>query len=426
MVKPGFKQTEVGELPEDWDVSTIGDEFTIQLGKMLDAEKNVGASKPYLGNKAVQWGRIDISEITNIKLTTADIRKFRLRENDLLVCEGGDVGRAAIWQDQLPECYYQKALHRLRPKREFNVQLTQYMFEYWASIGFFSNYVTQTSIAHLPKDKLQTMPFPLPSTKEEQNLIEQALSDTDKLIVSLENLIAKKRDIKTATMQQLLTGKKRLPGFGEGKGYKQTELGEIPEDWDLVELGNIAKIEMGQSPSSSNYNEKGVGLPLVQGNADIRHRRTIIRNYTSQITKSAKEGDIILSVRAPVGEVAMAVFDCCIGRGVCAIKYSNDYLYHWLISFELSWEKYSKGSTFDSINSDELKELKLSMPSDINEQLAIAYILSDMNKEINVLESQQNKTKSIKQGMMQELLTGRTRLVEPQAAYVEGERLHGT
>ena len=111
-------------------------------------------------------------------------------------------------------------------------------------------------------------------------------------------------------------------------GYKNTEEGVFPEDWDIIKMGKIATITMGQSPLSEFYNTELVGLPLIQGNADIENRKTIIRSYTSMITKKGKVGDIIMSVRAPVGEVAKSTFDCCLGRGVCAISYKNEYLYH--------------------------------------------------------------------------------------------------
>ena len=119
-VRPGYKQTEAGLIPEDWDVSTVGREFDIKLGKMLDSKKNVGVPKPYLGNKAVQWDRIDISDPPTVPMSSADIEKFRLLKGDLLVCEGGEVGRAAIWDAPIDECYYQKALHRLRALRGYD------------------------------------------------------------------------------------------------------------------------------------------------------------------------------------------------------------------------------------------------------------------------------------------------------------------
>src|SRR5580700_3817404 len=180
---------------------------------MLDAEKNVGLPKPFLGNRAVQWGRIDLSDIGSIKLTTSDIQRFRLRAGDLLVCEGGEVGRAAVWCEPIGECYYQKALHRLRPKRGYNVKLMLNFLQRLASTGFLFNFVTQTSIAHLPKDKFQTVPLPVPPTKVEQENIAEALSDADALIESLDQLVEKKRHLKHGAVQELLTGKRRLPGF---------------------------------------------------------------------------------------------------------------------------------------------------------------------------------------------------------------------
>lgn len=176
-------------------------------------------------------------------------------------------------------------------------------------------------------------------------------------------------------------------------------------------LGEVAEIIMGQSPLSEHYNDKGIGLPLVQGNADIENRETIIRFYTSEITKRGKKGDFIITVRAPVGEVSRAKFDCCLGRGVCAIRYPNDYLYHYLISIENQWSRLSSGSTFDSITSNQLREIEIYLPGSLSEQSAIGNALNDFDKDILCTESKLTKAQIIKQGMMQNLLTGKIRLV---------------
>jgi type I restriction enzyme S subunit len=192
--------------------------------------------------------------------------------------------------------------------------------------------------------------------------------------------------------------------------YRMSEVGVIPEEWEVKQLGEIAKITMGQSPKSVFYNINGDGLPLIQGNADIENRKTIIRTFTSSITKKGKNGDIIMSVRAPVGEIARATFDCCLGRGVCAVSYKNDYLYHYLIHFEKFWAKLSKGSTFDSINSKEVNELEIALPKLDEEQRAIASALNDVDALIAALEQLITKKRNIKQGAMQQLLTGKKRL----------------
>ncbi|MCK9319696.1 restriction endonuclease subunit S [Methanoculleus sp.] len=193
-------------------------------------------------------------------------------------------------------------------------------------------------------------------------------------------------------------------------GYKLTEVGIIPEDWEVKKLGEISKITMGQSPKSINYNLKEIGLPLVQGNADIENRKSIIRNYSSEITKKSYKNDIIMTVRAPVGEIAKAEFDCCIGRGVCSINYENDYLYQKLIFLESFWKKVSRGSTFDSVNLNEVKEILISLPKSSAEQLRIAQVLLDTDLLIESLDKLIEKKKNIKQGAMQELLTGKRRL----------------
>ena len=184
----------------------------------------------------------------------------------------------------------------------------------------------------------------------------------------------------------------------------------IPEDWEVKRLGDIAEIVMGQSPSSSNYNSRGDGLPLIQGNADIVDRRTIQRIFTMQITKKGREGDVLMSVRAPVGEISRAVFDVCLGRGVCAIRFPNDFLYHFLIFLETSWAKHSKGSTFDSVNSADVKAVKVELPSDPKEQTAIATALSDVDALLGGLNRLIAKKRDLKQAVMQQLLTGKTRL----------------
>jgi type I restriction enzyme S subunit len=182
------------------------------------------------------------------------------------------------------------------------------------------------------------------------------------------------------------------------------------EDWEVKTLGEVCKITMGQSPSSSNYNYSKIGLPLIQGNADIKNRETIIRTYTSEITKRCKTDDIIMSVRAPVGEIARATFDACLGRGVCAITYENDFVYHYLIFIEPTWSKLSTGSTFDSVNSTVIRDLEVPIPP-LSEQIHIATILSDMDGAIAGLEKQLEKYRAVKVGLMQELLSGRKRLV---------------
>ena len=194
---------------------------------------------------------------------------------------------------------------------------------------------------------------------------------------------------------------------------------QLTEKFQKKKLGEIANIIMGQSPESKFYNKKNMGLPLIQGNADIQDRETIVRTFTSKYPKCANKGDTIMSVRAPVGEIAKAVFDCCIGRGVCAISYFNDYIYHYMIFIEKRWASRSTGSTFDSINAKEVNNLELFLPESKEEQTIISRILSDVDELIKQLDYFITKKKNIKHGAMQELLTGKKRLEGFDGEWIE-------
>ncbi|MGY1632218.1 restriction endonuclease subunit S [Geodermatophilus sp. SYSU D01186] len=380
-----------------WALSSVGEQFDVQLGKMLDAAKNVGVPKPYLGNRAVQWGRIDVSARGVVPMSRSDLQRYRLRDGDLLVCEGGEVGRGAIWRNELSECYYQKALHRLRPKSGYDVRLMLALLAYWSSTGAFADFVTQTSIAHLPREKFIQMPLPLPSELE-QRRIGDVLQGIDDLISTLERLVIKKQAVKRGMMQQLLTGRTRLPGFEEA--------------WRQVSLGSVATVTMGQSPVGSSYNSGGLGLPLIQGNADIKNRATIDRIWTTAPTKTCNADDVLLTVRAPVGYTAVASKASCLGRGVCALnaKADNRFLFHALVYAEPAWALYEQGSTFTAVNSNEVRSFSLAWPSDAEERAAIANLLDDVDRELLLLDIRRTKARDIKSGMMQQLLTGRTRL----------------
>ncbi|SAK51975.1 EcoKI restriction-modification system protein HsdS [Caballeronia glebae] len=387
--------------PDGWEVRAVRELGEVIAGKALAATAP-GHMRPYLRTKNVFDGRIVVDDVLEMPMTDEQFETFRIRKGDVLLNEGQSlelVGRCSIYAEEYPEpCAIQNALLRFRAKPGVSAQFASYVFRNCQKTGSFAKIALQTtSVAHLGVSRFADLQLAWPKKEVEQERIANALSDVDDLIAGLERLIAKKRDIKQAAMQQLLAGRTRLPGFSG--------------EWVEACLEEIAQIEMGQSPSSVNYNVRREGLPLIQGNADVRKRRTIKRIFTTQVTKRGRKGDVLMSVRAPVGEISRATFDCCLGRGVCAIRFPNDFLYHALINLEPRWSRMSKGSTFDSVNSTDVANAIVALPSDPAEQAAIAAILTDMDADLSTLESRLAKTRAIKQGMMQELLTGRTRLV---------------
>ncbi len=244
----------------------------------------------------------------------------------------------------------------------------------------------------------------LPSA-EEQKKIAQILSTWDKAITTTEQLLANSQQQQKALMQQLLTGKKRLL---DKNGVR------FRGEWKSYHLSHVTVIVMGSSPKSEAYNENGIGLPLLQGNADIKNRISAPRVFTSEITKECEIGDILLSVRAPVGTVAISEHKACIGRGIAALhakpNFDQSFIYQFLLWFEPKWGSLSQGSTFESINSDDIKNLKIKVPN-FGEQQKIAAVLSTADQEISALQQKLDALKQEKSALMQQLLTGKRRVI---------------
>jgi type I restriction enzyme S subunit len=173
--------------------------------------------------------------------------------------------------------------------------------------------------------------------------------------------------------------------------------------WIKTTVGEICKITMGQSPDSESYNTDQIGIPLVQGNADMRNRITCPQRYTSKPTKICEKGSIILSVRAPVGSVGRADRTVCLGRGVCAINSdNNDFLYYFFERNEPYWKRIEQGGTFTAISGDDIADMPIDYPS-LEERQKIADFLLKIDTHIAVEENTLNQLVALKSGLLQQL-----------------------
>jgi len=203
-----YKESPLGWIPQEWEVALISEAFDIQLGKMLNKLAKTGkGSAPYLGNRAVKWDFVDCTEIEVMDFTASERVKFSLNPGDLLVCEGGDVGRTAIWRGEMKECFYQKAIHRLRPKSGAALPAFMLRFMRFAKeSGCFREFTSQSSIAHLTQEKLGAIPMLLPRP-DEQSRIAKRFDAVDEQIQNEISKLAKLRDQKHGLMHDLLTGR---------------------------------------------------------------------------------------------------------------------------------------------------------------------------------------------------------------------------
>ncbi len=206
-----FKQTELGEIPESWEICTVREVLEVQLGKMLSQKAKAGANpKPYLRNANVQWDRIETDDVYEMDFVGHEIEKFRLKNGDLIVCEGGEVGRCAIWNSE-DEMYYQKALHRLRPRNgnvssEFVKHVLTKIFRYGHDA---KGIVGHNSIAHLTKKNLEAMKILVPP-HDEQLAINHDLATVEDEQIKSETIAAHLEILKSGLMSELLTGRKRV------------------------------------------------------------------------------------------------------------------------------------------------------------------------------------------------------------------------
>jgi type I restriction enzyme S subunit len=410
-MKPGYQLTEVGPIPKEWEVCSVESKGEVVTGKALAANAP-GKHRPYLRTKNVFDGRIDINDVLTMPMTDDQFQQFGLQRGDVLLNEGQSlelVGRCAMYQEEYPEpCAIQNQLIRFRAKAGVCGRFASHLFRYSQASGVFARIALQTtSIAHLGGSRFQRLRLAWPKNEEEQRAIAEALSDVDALLGALDRLIAKKRDLKQAAMQQLLTGQTRLPGF---KG-----------EWDDTTLGQIGESIIGLTYRPDHVVEHGL---LVLRSSNIQEGKLAFEdnvhvNVSVPAHLVTQIGDILVCVRngsrALIGKAALidaqaAGLTFGAFMSVFRTRYWR-YVFHAFRGDSIQGQiRDNIGATINQITNKDMRAFRLKLPPQ-DEQLAIAAVLSDMDAEIAALEQRRDKTRALKQGMMQELLTGRIRLV---------------
>ncbi|MGD9700327.1 restriction endonuclease subunit S [Acinetobacter sp.] len=408
-----YNQTEIGKFPIDWEVVSLQDAATFGGGttppRKLYDKYYVSGVHPWVKTLDLNNGVIAVTEenVTDAALAETSLKKHPAG-SVLIAMYGGfnQIGRTGLIAI---DAAINQALVAVIPRKgklvsEYLLYNFNYKVEYWKGVASSSR-----KDPNITSNDVKNYLLPLPTVKE-QTAIANALSDVDALISELEKLIAKKQAIKTATMQQLLTGRTRLPQFalredGTPKGTKPSELGEIPEDWEVLPLGTLASIKTG---SKNNQDKVTDGqFPFFVRSQNIERLNSY--SYDCEAILVPGEGGIgsifhYINGKFDAHQRVYVIrdFKKCVGK----------YIYFQMKrSFGSHAVENSVKATVDSLRLPTFLEFKVLLPSE-EEQTAIAAILSDMDAEIQALEQRLGKTRQIKQGMMQELLTGKTRLIQ--------------
>lgn len=298
----------LGQIPSHWAVCALAYRYEVALGKMLDEKRISGQHlAPYLRNVDVQWGRINTEDLPQMDFAGGDTARYGLRPGDLLVCEGGEVGRAAIWEGQLDECYYQKALHRLRPRSVRDTgRFFLYVLRAGVAQGIFSGEGGKATIAHLPAETFRRIPFPFPPAVEQRAIAEfldRQTAKIDALIAEQETLLALLAEKRRATISHAVTR-----GLDPNVPLKESGiswLGEVPRHWDVIALGRITASKcdgpFGSGLKSEHYVEDGarvIRLQNIRGGAfDGRDAAFIGQSYFDAEMKrhDVREGDVLIA-----------------------------------------------------------------------------------------------------------------------------------
>ncbi|EGH71681.1 restriction endonuclease subunit S [Pseudomonas syringae] len=209
----------LGEVPAHWQVCKLSFRYSVELGKMLDEKKNTGTSPlPYLRNQDVQWGSININGLPLIDIESSEYERYTVRLGDLLVCEGGDVGRAAIWRIKNSRIGYQKALHRLRPESPSRDTAEFFFYSLMAAkaLGVLEESDTKATISHLPAEKFRQYRFAFPPIEDQQEIasvLGEKLKRSDEIISYAENMIMLLRERRSALISAAVTGKIDVRGW---------------------------------------------------------------------------------------------------------------------------------------------------------------------------------------------------------------------
>ena len=407
----GYKQTELGKIPESWIVRGLGG---LARGVFRGASPRPIDNPMWFDEKStVGWVRIsDVTKSgrflleTEQRLSQAGVENSRfVRSGNLIMSICATVGRPI--QTSIDVCIHDGfvVFDQLQVEQDFLYYVLISLEPIWAGKG-------QTgSQMNLNTDLIKSTKVALPSSRLEQRAIATALSDVDALITKLDQLIVKKRDIKHAAMQQLLTGKTRLPGFSG--------------EWEVKRLGEIGEFLKGRGVTR-DQSQTGL-LPCVRYGELYTTHHNVIHSYASWISPKVAatalrlcRGDILFAgsgeTKEEIGKSAAFITEVAAYAGgdiVVLRQRSSDpvFLGYALNTSDVNQQKasYGQGDAVVHISANALAKIRLAIP-DLAEQTAIANVLSAMDAEIDALEARRDKTHSIKQGMMQVLLTGKVRL----------------
>jgi type I restriction enzyme S subunit len=397
-----FETGRLPMFPDGWRLAPLGDLFDVQQGKAVSPDARKGFSpRPFLRTANVFWGRLDLTTVDEMDFSEAEDLKLALRPGDLLVCEGGEIGRTAIWSGELPGCLFQNHIHRLRA-RTSAVEPSFVM--YWMQAAFlllrsYGEVGNTTTIPNLSGARLRKLPIPLP-LRAEQQAISRVLSSIHSAVEVQERIVAVLKELKAATMAKVLRQGLR------GEPLKETEIGEIPESWDVERLGNLLDLRSGEARPGDLFPQptESAPFPVYGGNG--------VMGFSSRYL-TPREAIVIGRVGAYCGSVhvcpakSWVTDNALYHRNALGERVSLHFLAELLAYLRLN-RLHRKGAQ-PLITQGTVAALPVPVPQE-DEQERIARVASVLTKRIQVAGQNLRVVRELFSSILQGLMTSQVRI----------------
>lgn len=400
---PAYKPSGVEWLegvPEHWDVPPLYSRYDAVLGKMLDEKRVAGeALVPYLRNVDIQWDRVNTNDLPEMDIATSDYERFTVREGDLLVCEGGEVGRCAIWQGQLSPCGFQKAIHRLRAQSARDVpRFLFYVLRCAASYGAFVAGSNPNTIPHLTGEKLRRHRFPMPPFEEQRAIarfLDEETRKIDDLIEAKRRLLDLLKEKRQAVITYAVT--RGLDPAAKLKPSGVQWLGDVPEHWDVKSLKWDSAVLRGASPrpiddpvyfdNDGEYAWVRISDVTAAGTYLYKTKQRLSK-FGASLSVKLEPGDVFLSIAGSVGKPCITKTKCCIHDGFVyfpRLSCDRKFLYYIFASGE-PYKGLGKLGTQLNLNTDTIGSINMAFPPP-EEQRAIVRFLDEEMRKMDTLDA---------------------------------------
>lgn len=364
-------QLRFSEFSNEWENLNIGDILEICYGK--DYKDLNEGDIPVLGTGGV---------ITHVD-------SFLYDKESVMIGRKGTINKPVFYDKPF---WTVDTLFYTKIKKDYCPKFVYYLF---STINWLK-YNEATGVPSLTSNNIKKIKVKCPSY-EEQKQISELFTTLDQKIAFMEKKYNYLFALKDYFLKNMFCYNKNIPDM---------RFNGFDEEWDVIKLKDCCTITMGQSPSSTNYTNNPKETILIQGNQELIDGLVVPRVYTTEITKISTPGDIIFTVRAPVGDIAINNYNACIGRGVCSLSDMEDnaFIYYYLeyLSNMHVWNRYSQGSTFESINSKDIKNLKIKLPS-LKEQNKISDLISAIDEKISFMEKEIKLQKNFKKLLLSKM-----------------------